>query len=476
MGTVISFVHAALVTSSLAVSLLALQPPAEMPLTAPEAERETVHVGDLGDRIVTYLKHVEAYGFSGAVLAAKNGQIVAAVAAGSADLEGVVLNTPSTLFEIASVTKQFTAAAVMRLVQDGKLSLDDLISKHLPAVPDNCSAITVRHLLQHTSGVPGTNSRGAGTNAKKVVPMFLRGGPKNPPGTHWEYWNQGYSLLSEIIASASGKSYTTYCRETLFELAGMRATRFTGDSPPMIEGVRVAVGRSASGKPRGALEHPYGDNYGFEYRGMGGVVTNVWDLWRWDRALHEQNAPCVLNAESQAELFKPGLNDYAMGWFVQKDAQGRTVQSHGGSVRGFTCKFIRLPDDDGCVIVLANRDDAPVEQVAQAVQAILLGPPYVFAEPPALPPPAIVADIVGKYKDAEGNVLAIKADGKVIRATVRWAKYPSLLTQAFIGQVERDGLVLFEWSGITKITISRDDQEAVNSLSISDQKFKRVPD
>src|SRR5262249_867556 len=121
-------------------------------------------------------------------------------------------------------------------------------------------------------------------------------------------------------------------------------------------GVTVAIGVSKGGPARSALEHPYGA-YGFQYRGMGGVVTSVWELWRWDRALREEG---VLNAESRAALFAPGLNDYALGWFVKKDSRGRVVQSHGGAVRGFVCEIRRLPEDDGCVFVLANRDDAPV--------------------------------------------------------------------------------------------------------------------
>ena len=126
---------------------------------------------------------------------------------------------------------------MLRLVQQGKLSLDDSISQHLPDVPEDCRLITVRHLLQHTSGIPGTNSAGGGDDIRKVLPLFLRGGPRHPPGTHWEYWNQGYALLSEIIANASGKDYTTYCKQELFEPAGLLATRFTGDAAP--EGATV---------------------------------------------------------------------------------------------------------------------------------------------------------------------------------------------------------------------------------------------
>ena len=333
-------------------------------------------VGELGQKIVKFAESSESAGFTGAILAAKNGSVVAAVGVGSADLEGKTPNTPDTLFEIASATKQFTAAALLRLVQQKRVSLDDSIAVHLPAVPENCRTITVRHLLHHTSGIPGTNSAGGGDDIARVIPLFLRGGPKHPPGTHFEYWNQGYALLSAIVAAASRKEYTAYCKDELFAPAGLRGTLFTGDRAP--PGAAVAVGRSVRGKPRSALDHPYG-SYGFQYRGMGGVVTSVSELWRWDRALSRNQ---VLDEASKASFFKPGLGNYALGWFVKKNARGNWVQSHGGGVRGFVCELRRYPEIDGCLFVLCNRDDVPVQAVADALEALLFGDRLPCAEPP----------------------------------------------------------------------------------------------
>lgn len=439
----------------------------------PEGERTTVQVGEPGEQIVGFVKKAEALGFTGAVLAAKDGRVVAAVAVGYADLADTSLNTPSTLFEIASATKQFTAAAVMRLVQDGKLSLDDPIAKHLPGVPENCSAITVRHLLQHTSGIPGSNAQGAGTDLAAVLPGFLGTGPLHTPGTNFEYWNQGYSLLSEIIAHASGKSFTAFCSESLFAPAGMTLTCFTGDQPPAIEDTNVAIGRSSMGRPRSALDHPYGE-YGFQYRGMGGVVTNVWDLWRWDRALHDQSEKGLFKAESQAALFKPGLKDYALGWFVRKDKHGKTIQSHSGSVRGFVCEIRRLPDDDGCIFVLANRDNATVRQLADGVQAILLGKPYTRIELPDPLTPEMLQSLVGKFKDARGNVLEVTADGGTARATISWAANKDYTTRAFIGLNAGKAPVLFEWTDTTVLALKKDEQGAVTSVMMRNEPFKRV--
>ena len=103
---------------------------------------------------------------------------------------------------------------------------------------------------------------------------------------------------------------------------------------------------------------------------MGGVVTTVWDLWRWDRALR---GDAVLGQPAKSELFKPGLRDYALGWFVKKNKHGRQVQFHGGSVRGFACQIRRYPEQDGCLFVLSNRDDIPMGKMVNALEGILFG-------------------------------------------------------------------------------------------------------
>jgi CubicO group peptidase (beta-lactamase class C family) len=433
----------------------------------PPKEDTDFAAGETGRAIVAFVKRAEALGFSGAVLAARDGKVVAAAGAGHAELAGKVPVTPATLFEIASATKQFTAAAVMRLVQAGKLALDDPIGKHLPDVPANCKAITVRHLLQHTSGIPGTNSQGGGDDVRRVLPVFLRGGPRHEPGTHWEYWNQGYALLSEIVARAAGKSYVAYCEEELFRPAKLRATCFTGDAAP--RGATVAVGRSARGPSRSALEHPYG-SYGFQYRGMGGAVTSVWDLWRWDRALRGDD---VLGAPAKAKLFEPGLRDYALGWFVKKE-RGRVVQSHGGGVRGFVCDVRRYPDDDGCLFVLCNRDDAPVRDVARAVEAILFGEAKGAVTPPRALDDDVAAALAGKYKDARGTELVVTRDGKVTRVRIHWSPPRGPVTRAVLGANTNGDVVLYEWTSETPL-LTGGLNGTVTRITIHDRTFQRVP-
>ena len=439
----------------------------------PIDETKTLAVGELGERIVATVRNLEAIGFSGAVLAAKDGKVVAAVAVGSADIKKKTSNTPATLFEIASTTKQFTGAAVMRLVQEGKLKLDHPIHLYIKNVPEDCTMISVRQLLQHTSGVSAKNSAGRGPDIGVVLPYFFAGGPKHKPGTHFEYWNQGYAILSEIIAVASGSSYTDYCKAQLFGPAGMTATCFTGDAAPNLPGVTVATGRSSYGAPRSALAHPYGNEYGFQYRGMGGVVSNVWDLWRWDRALRETKGGSILEAAAQAELFEPGLENYALGWYVTKDGRGKTVQAHSGSVRGFVADFRRLPDDDGCVIVLCNQFGAGAKQIADRVQNVLLGNDAGLPELPSPLSEELAAELAGRYTDQKGNRLIVKRDGRAVKATVEWqgGGYPN--TNAWLGIIGDGGLVLVESASNTPMSIERDESGAVASLAIFEAKYRR---
>lgn len=436
--------------------------------TGDRVETATVATGELGRHLVEIAQRAEAAGFSGAVLAARDGAVVAAVGVGHSDLRDVEPNTPATLFEIASVTKSFTAAAVMRLVQEEKLGLDDSIAEHLPKVPKDCRAITVRHLLQHTSGIPGSNSEGSGNKIESVLPQFLKGGPRHRPGTHFEYWNQGYALLSEIIARTSGMDCVDYCREALFVPAGMSASCFTGDDPP--PNSVVAVGRSVLGEPRSALEHPYG-SYGFQYRGMGGMVTSVWDLWRWDRAL---TGEAVLSKTSKKALFDPGLEDYALGWHVRKD-DSRTVQSHSGRVRGFACDVRRYPGEDACLFVLCNRDDMNPTNLTDFLERALLDEEVKSALPPRALTEEWAEALAGTWEDEKGRVIEIETQGVVTRVAIHWGKNGPV-TRATLGLNDEDELVLFEWESSTPLLTDFDPKKGgkkAKRLSLLDSEYRR---
>ena len=421
---------------------------------------------ELASRMERWVHDARTVGFSGAVLAARDGELLFATAVGTSGPDGSPLTT-ETLFEIASVSKQFTAAAVLLLRQDGALELDDPLHEHLPDIPDDCRAITLRHLLQHTSGISPRNSRGRG-EYDEVVAGFLAGGPQHEPGTHFAYWNQGYALLSEVVARASGRPFTDFCRERIFEPAGLEATCFTGDQAPGDH--PVATGTSSVGAPRTALEHPYG-SFGLQYRGMGGVVTNVHDLWRWERVLAEGS---LLDEESLAELFAPGPGGYALGWRVGRTLEDTPYASHGGSVRGFTCELRRYPSRDGALIVLSNRQgDLSMRRFAYALQAMLLGERSRAPAPPAPLDADTLEDLVGEYVDERGNVFGVDDGGGWARVRIDWAaSFPT--TRAALGrEPDGPGLVLHEWAGLTPVEVFRTPGRPARGLEIHASIYER---
>lgn len=364
-------------------------------------------VGERGAAIAAMVRGMESQGFCGAVLAARDGAIVAALGVGLADPAAKRRNTARTLFEIASATKQFTAAAILVLQQDGKLSLDDPIGKHLPAVPKHAQAVTVRHLLQHTSGFPPERTAGGQDDLAKSVRAFLGEPPTHPPGERFGYWNPGYALLAGIVERASGQGYVAFCQRRLFVPAGMVASTFTGERAPA--GVPVANGVEGP-VSRPALGHPY-RSYGFQYRGMGGAVCNVYDLWRWDRALA---ADKVLTKTSKEQLFRPGLEQYALGWRVTEVPGRGVLQEHGGDVAGFHTAMRRYPDRGVFVVVLANGNGALRHEVADAVTAML------FDEPSPIVPAELAGRLVGAWRSEQGCVLRVQANGPLLEANLEW--------------------------------------------------------
>lgn len=429
--------------------------------------------GDGGERVIAkqkaarefaeLIERCDAVGFSGAVLAAHKGKVVVALGVGFADEAGEVPNSAETLFEIASATKQFTAAAICLLVEKKQLKLDDSISDHLPEVPDDCKAITVRHLIQHSSGIPRSNGGGSGEDLRIAVPAYLKGGPQHEPGTHFEYWNGGYALLAGIIERTSGDSFADYCTKQLFERAGMQDSRFTGDKPP--RGAVVAVGRSERGN-RSALEHPYGI-YGYQYRGMGGAVTTVWDLYRWDRALDGKQ---LFEPDTKRELFEPGLDDYALGWCVREE-RGRLVQSHGGSVRGFVCQIARYPEQDACLFVLCNDETAPSYRLARLFEQALFGESYTV--PPFALDAAQQARLTGTFATADGPSLTITAVGLSTKADIHWPA--GQITYGYLGRKDAEGdeILFYDWSTNTPIQLVEDDG-VVTTLRVGKQSYGRV--
>ena len=326
------------------------------------------------DEIFSEYDHTWTPGCSVGVI--RDGEFVLRRGYGMANLEYGIALAPDTVFRIGSTSKQFTAAAVLLLAQEGMLSLDDDVRDHLPGLNDFGTPVTLRHLMHHTSGYRDylTLASLAGLrdddyyNDEDLFEMLARQRELNfAPGDEYLYSNSGYWLLSQVVERASGKSLREFAAERIFTPLGMDDTHFHNDHAEIVP-------NRASGYA------PTGDGFRISMTtlpmiGDGGVFTTVDDLLRWDRNFYDSN---VGGPEFVRQMLSTGsLNDgealtYASGLTVGA-YRGLNTVSHGGSFVGFRAEMIRFPDEHFSVICLCNRADASPSGLARRVAEVYLG-------------------------------------------------------------------------------------------------------
>ncbi len=315
--------------------------------------------------------------FSGSVLVAKGGRVLVKKGYGMANIELGVPNTPETKFRLGSITKQFTATAILQLAAAGKLSVDDKISKYIPDTPGSWSNITIHHLLTHTSGIFNYTALPEFTKQMRQqwTPAETLGLVKNKPldfapGSKFSYSNSGYIGLGIIVEKVSGEKYEDYVKKHIFDVLDMAATGYD-------HGETILEHRAAgyTPGPDGKLQNaPYID-MSFPYA-AGSLYSTVDDLYRWDRSLYTDK---VLAKASRDKMFTPFLSGYAYGWFTivpGPTPSTHKVLSHGGGINGFNTTINRYPDDDACVIVLSNVNSPAIGKIGQTLAAIAFGEKY----------------------------------------------------------------------------------------------------
>ena len=322
-----------------------------------------------------------------AVGVTENGLTILERAYGMADLEHGIPNTPDTIFEGGSVSKQFTSAAVVLLVLDGKLSLDDDVRKYVPEVPDYGPTITLRHMMNHTSGlrdwgsVAGISGWGRGARSHDhdvVVDIVSRQTALNfEPGHEYSYSNTGFNLLAVIVGRVSGTSFAEFSRERLFKPLGMRNTQWRDDYR------RIVRGRSTAYSPRTGEEweinRPIEDVHG-----NGGILTTVADLGIWNQALADGR---LGGAEFVRMMHRQGrLNDgseivYASGLQVQQFAGVPSI-THTGSTAGYRAYLGRFPDQGLSVAMICNASNVSTGGTGGRVARVFLGAAASDPEPP----------------------------------------------------------------------------------------------
>ncbi|HNP34765.1 MAG TPA: serine hydrolase domain-containing protein [Woeseiaceae bacterium] len=302
------------------------------------------------------------------VIVIKQGVPVAIRSYGSADIERGIAIKPETNFRLASISKQFTATAIMMLVERGELQLDSTLTELLDEFPDYGSNITLRHLLQHNSGLidyeflMADDFSGQVSDLDALNLVAERDSTYFDPGTEFRYSNTGYAILAVLVERVSGQPYAEFLEQNIFEPLGMdntvayqkgistvanRAYGYTVDE----QGVRDTDQSSTSA-----------------VLGDGGIYTSVLDYFKWDQALYTDR---LLSRASLEQMWTPNFGDYGFGWRID-NYKGHKRLHHDGETSGFRNYVIRIPDEQLTVLVLTNRSAPDVKPLAEAVVELYL--------------------------------------------------------------------------------------------------------
>ena len=302
----------------------------------------------------------------------RDGQVVRATGYGLANVELYVPVKPETVFQTGSVGKQFTAMAVMMLVDEGKLGLDDPVSKFFPDAPVTWKGITVRHLLTHTSGIKDWEGKTDIDYRKdytedELVQVAMTLPPDFAPGTQWSYSNTGYVLLGILVHKVSGKFYGDFLAERVFAPLGMESTRVISESD-------IVKNRAAGYTlEKGELQNQEWVSPSLNTTADGSLYTTTLDLAKWDAALESRR---FLKPESYEAMWSPvQLQDgttypYGFAWFLDVQRREPAIQ-HSGSWQGFKAAIVRYPGHKLSVIVLANLAEAEPLRLATTVAGLL---------------------------------------------------------------------------------------------------------
>jgi len=412
-----------------------------------------------------------------AVGVAVGGKAMLLKAYGMADLERDVRNTPDTIFEAGSVSKQFTAMAVQLLANDGKLSIDDPVRKYIPELPDYGKPLTIRHMLSHTSGLRdwGSVESIAGwprttreyTHAHVLEIVSKQKSLNFEPGTNWSYSNTGFNLAAIIVSRVSGMPFAEFSKQRIFTPLGMAHTSWRDDHTRIIKGRAIAYSLD-NGEYH--IEMPFENVYG-----NGGLLTTVGDLLIWNENFVN---PKVGNAKLISEMAAGGqFNDgkpleyYGLGLFIEIYRGVHNVY-HSGSTAGYRAHLNRFPDSRTSVAVLCNGSNGDASRSANRVSDVFLGDrlkpaptaPSAAAPPAALNPPPSSAQLealTGSYWSEEAETMFVAA---VDQGSLVLRRRPdAVIKLTAIGPEKFRG-------SIGTVTFMRNGSGAVDSFSVNQDR------
>lgn len=335
--------------------------------------QQTLASNDIQSKIDEYIRAYEEINlFSGTVLVAKNNEIIFKKAYGKADYSNNIRNTLTTKFRICSLTKSFTAMAIMQLEQKRLLSRNDTLSKYITDYPAG-DEITIHHLLTHTSGIVNHTELPSFSTDRRLKPCTVndtintfKNKPLNfKPGKKFDYSNSNYILLGLIIEKVSGKSYGDFIRENIFESLEMHNSGFEYYGQKFenfAKGYKLLNGNITDADFR-VMSNAHAS---------GALYSTVEDLYLWDRALYTQK---LIDKSRLSDMFKPHTTGYGYGWGITK-IFNKKVAAHGGDIEGYTAYITRFIDDDACIITLSNFGHTPIGKINIELAAILFGQKY----------------------------------------------------------------------------------------------------
>lgn len=319
--------------------------------------------------IDAFLLHYERLNkFNGTVLVAQRDKILLNKGYGYRDFEKKIPNDPNSIFQIYSITKTFTSTMIFKLIEQKKLSLDDRLSKFYPSFPNGAN-ITMEHLLTHTSGINDDSgvSKVPETEEYRVA-LFGKNRPYFSPGEGWAYCNGGYQLLGYIIQKITGKPYEIAIRENIFTPLGMSKSGFDFkglSSPEKTTGYHIFTNNK---KETAVL---YDSTGPFS---AGSIYSTAGDLYKYYKSFESQQ---IISKASQEAAFNPSKTNehYGHGWQLKTGLFKNTVISHGGGAVGFRSNFAMIPQDDICIIILNNHENASPEFLTEKILDILNNKP-----------------------------------------------------------------------------------------------------
>jgi CubicO group peptidase (beta-lactamase class C family) len=420
-----------------------------------------------------------------AALVAQDGKILFEEGRGMADLEHDVPVTPETKFRIGSITKQFTAAAILKLQEEGKLNVNDKLAKFIPDFPRG-DEVTLRHLLTHTSGIHSYTSKpdfmSGVTNPVTITDLInsFKGDPFDfDPGTKWAYDNSGYLLLGYIVEKVSGESYGDFLRENFFEPLGMTNTGvYRSGAPISHEALGYAF---KDGKFGRAI------NWDMSWAGgAGALYSTVEDLYRWNEGIFDGK---VLSEASLAAAFTPvrvseneekSDSGYGFGWAIV-ETRGLREISHSGGLDGFSSFLMRIPSAHFTVAVLANSSSAPKILPADLARKIM----EIYLADKLAPLPVADTNVsanafdayVGRY-DYGGPIMTISRQGNHLYAQLagqpKFEIYPASDSKFFWKVTEAEVTFVKDKDGKVIKALHQQNGSVIDAPRLPDEKEAKV--